>query len=121
MFRRRRSRARRATSAPRRALRQRRLTLEELEVRNLLAVMTVTNLKDDTLANLAGDSQLSLREAVQAINTGAAVDGIGPTSGVFGTNDEIRFDPALFATPGAINLANVAGAQQLTLTRGMTI
>ena len=96
MFRRRRSRMRRALSVPRRAKRQRRLSLEPLEERPLLAVMTVTALTDDTLANLAGDGQLSLREAIQAINTGANVDGIGPTSGVFGVNDEIQFDPALF-------------------------
>jgi hypothetical protein len=56
------------------------LSLEPLEERRLLAIMTVTDLGDDTLANLAGDSQLSLREAIEAINTAANVDGIGPTS-----------------------------------------
>src|SRR5262245_48258056 len=105
MFRRRRSRMRRANSLPRRKPRQRSLNLESLEERRLLAVMTVTNLDDDTLANLAGGG-LSLREAIEAINIGANVDGIGPTSGVFGTNDQIVFDPTLFTGgPGTIPLA----------------
>jgi len=85
-----------------------RLHVECLEDRRMLAVMTVTSLTDGPLESLAGDSQLSLREAVHAINTGAAVDGIGPTSGIFGVNDQIVFSPSLFAD----------GSQVLHLTAG---
>jgi hypothetical protein len=100
----------------------RRLNVESLEDRRLLAVMTVTSLADNTLAALAGDAQLSLREAVEAINTGAAIDGIGPTSGVFGMADEIQFAPALFGGGAqTIALSQVAGAQQLNLLRSVTI
>ena len=114
--------ARRALSVPRRAKRQRRLSLEPLEERPLLAVMTVTALTDDTLANLAGDGQLSLREAIQAINTGANVDGIGPTSGVFGVNDEIQFAPALFAGgTGSDQPGQCRRRPELTITRAVTI
>ncbi|MEX0643070.1 MAG: Ig-like domain-containing protein, partial [Pirellulales bacterium] len=96
------------------------MSLEPLEERRLLAIMTVTDLGDDTLANLMGDNQLSLREAIEAINTGANVDSIGPTSGVFGTNDEIRFAPALFTGgPGTIPLADTPG--ELKLLKSMTI
>jgi hypothetical protein len=69
--------------------------------------MTVTNLNDGTLAQLAGDMQLSLREAIEAINIGAPVDGIGPTSGMFGDDDQIVFAPGLFTGgPQEILLAN---------------
>lgn len=101
-------RGRRNSAAP-----GRRLLGEHLEDRRMLAVMTVTDLGDDTLANLAGDGLLSLREAVEAINTGAAVDGIGPTSGAFGTDDEIVFDPALF-TGGTQTITLVDGEFELT-------
>ena len=77
--------------------------------------MTVTDGTDLALANLSGDGQLSLREAVEAINTGSAVDGIGPTSGVFGTDDQIVFDSSL--TGSTIVLT----AGELALTRSATI
>ncbi|TWU24578.1 choice-of-anchor Q domain-containing protein [Bythopirellula polymerisocia] len=106
---------RKARSRP---LLTRRLTVETLEDRRMLAVMTVTDLSDDTLANLAGDSVLSLREAVEAINAGAAVDGIGPTSGTFGVDDRIVFDSTLFIG-GAQTITLAAG--ELQLSRAVTI
>ena len=72
------------------------LRLEALEDRRMLAVMLVTDLNDGTLDSLAGDGSLSLREAVEAINTGAPVDGIGPVSGSFGVDDTILFRTSLF-------------------------
>lgn len=94
------------------------LRIESLEDRRMLATLVVTDLGDDTLANLAGDGQLSLREAVEAVNTGAPVDGIPATAGVFGNNDTILFSSALFlASPKTIALT----AGQLELTSGVTI
>lgn len=96
----------------------RRLRLETLEDRRVLATLVVTDLGDDTLANLAGDGQLSLREAVEAVNTGAPVDGIEPVAGSFGVADTILFSGALFlAMPKTIALT----AGQLELSSGMTI
>lgn len=98
--------------------RQKRLRLETLEDRRVLATLVVTDLGDDSLANLAGDGQLSLREAIEAVNTGAAVDGIPPVAGAFGTNDTILFSSALFlASPKTIALT----AGQLELTSSVTI
>lgn len=57
----------------------------------MLATLVVTDLRDDTLANLAGDGQLSLREAVEAANTDTSVDGSPAGSGA----DEIVFAPGL--------------------------
>ena len=100
----------------------RRLAAEPLEDRRMLAVMTVTDLSDNTLDNLMGDGELSLREAIEAINTGADVDGMGPTSGVYGTDDEIVFDPSLFAGGAqTISLADVAGARQLEILTSVLI
>ncbi len=60
----------------------RRLRVEQLEDRRLLAVLTVQNNLDDTLANLGGDGELSLREAIEiANNPGTVIDG-------FVSNDE---------------------------------
>lgn len=101
-----------------RSAQARRLRLESLEDRRMLATMLVTDLGDGSLASLAGDGQLSLREAVEAINTGAPVDGIGPTSGVFGTGDTILFQAGLFGeSPQTLTLA----AGQLDLTNGVNI
>ena len=86
----------------------RKLRLETLEDRRMLATMVVTELGDGSLNNLAGDGQLSLREAVAAINTGAPVDGVGPASGQFGLNDAIVFNSDLFA----------GSAKTLSLTAG---
>ena len=77
----------------------RKLLSETLERRNLLAVLTVTDLQDGPLDQLAGDGQLSLREAIHSINSGQVVDGIGPDSGEFGVRDQINFEPSLFNLP----------------------
>ena len=83
----------------------RKLRLETLEDRRMLATMVVTELGDGSLASLAGDGQLSLREAVAAINTGAPVDGVGPASGQFGLNDAIVFNSELFGgSPKTLSL-----------------
>ncbi|HKS64312.1 MAG TPA: right-handed parallel beta-helix repeat-containing protein, partial [Xanthobacteraceae bacterium] len=62
-----------------------------------MATITVTTLADST----ATDGQVSLREAIQAANTNASVDGSVAGSG--GTPDTIVFDPTVF-TGGATNL-----------------
>jgi hypothetical protein len=54
---------------------RRRLLIEPLEDRRLLATITVTSLSDGTLAQLAGDGQVSLREAIEAANDNISVDG----------------------------------------------
>ncbi len=96
----------------------RKLRLESLEDRRLLAVMVVTDLGDGSLASLAGDGALSLREAVEAVNTAAPVDGIGPVAGSFGTSDTILFSSALFiGTSPTLTLT----AGQLELTSSVII
>ena len=55
--------------------RRRRLWMEPFEDRRLLATITVTSLSDGTLAQLAGDGQISLREAIAAANDNVSVDG----------------------------------------------
>ncbi|WP_197530349.1 choice-of-anchor Q domain-containing protein [Bythopirellula polymerisocia] len=73
----------------RRTSNERRLRVEPLEDRRMLAVLTVQNNLDDTLANLAGDGQLSLREAIAiANNPGTTIDGFVSND----IADEIRFD-----------------------------
>ena len=84
----------------------------------MLAVMVVTDLGDGTLASLAGDGLLSLREAVEAINTASPVDGIGPSSGEFGTGDTILFSAGLFGgAPQTLTLT----AGEMELTSGVMI
>ena len=96
----------------------RRLRLESLEDRRMLATMVVTDLGDGSLASLAGDGQLSLREAIEAVNTGAPVDGIAPLVGEFGTSDTILFQTALFSG-GQQTLALTAG--QLELAKSVVL
>ncbi|QEG37735.1 right-handed parallel beta-helix repeat-containing protein [Bythopirellula goksoeyrii] len=65
------------------------LHIESLEDRRMLAVLTVQNNLDDSLANLAGDGQLSLREAIEiANNPGTVIDGFVSND----VADDIRFD-----------------------------
>lgn len=71
---------------------------EALEDRSLLSTITVTSLQD----NLTSDGQVTLREAIQAANTDASVDGSTAGSG----DDIIVFDPNL---DGVITLATVEG------------
>jgi len=59
-----------------------------------LTTFTVTDFGDNLIVN----GQLTLREAIQAANTNAVVDGFGPGSGAVA--DEIKF-----AAPGTITLA----------------
>lgn len=88
-----------------RALR-RRLFLEPFEDRRLLATITVTSLSDGTLAELAGDGQVSLREALAAANDNVSVD--GSAAGSIGA-DAIVFQAGLngviFLQDGALNVS----------------
>lgn len=68
-----------------------RTSLEELEVRELLAIITVTSLADDLTVN----SQITLREALMAANGNVSVD--GSPAGSPGL-DTIRFQPGLVGT-----------------------
>ncbi len=69
------------------ASRARRLRIEPLEDRQLLAVITVNSLADD----LVVDGMVTLREAIQAANTNGSVDGSMAGSGA----DTIEFVTAL--------------------------
>ncbi len=85
----------------------------------MLAVVYVTNVFDDELGNLSGNG-ISLREAIEAINTGTDIDG-GSHTGTFGVNDEIQFDASLFTgnTPRTIELNAAAG--ELSLLKAIKI
>jgi Cadherin-like domain len=71
--------------------------LECLEDRLMPAVITVTSLAD----NLTIDSQVTLREAIQAAETDTSVSGSVAGNGA----DTITFAPSLFAGPQTINLS----------------
>ncbi len=76
-----------------RRLARRRILLEGLESRRLLATITVTSLAD----NLVVDELVTLREAIQAANTNKSVD--GSTAGEAGpTIDTIEFQSGLTGT-----------------------
>src|SRR5438067_6702403 len=81
-----------STCRGRSRLPSRRLFLEPLENRTLLATITVTTTADDVTPN---DGTVSLREAITAINAGNAA-GYPEISlqnpGTFGTNDTINFN-----------------------------
>lgn len=90
----------------------RRLGVEALEDRRLLAVLTVQNALDDTLVNLAGDGELSLREAIEvANNPGTTIDGFSSND----VDDTIHFDAALSGQ--TINLSGM----ELVLSESITI
>ena len=80
-----------------RTSRARRLALEPLEDRRLLAVLTVNSPLDNTLS---GDNLVTLREAIGAANSDTTTDlghtGSGP--------DVIEFDASVFGTPRTITL-----------------
>ena len=70
------------------------MLVEALEDRHLLTTFVVTDLNDNLLANLEGDAQFSLREAIHAANTDTSVDGSEPGGGA----DEIVFSEGLTGT-----------------------
>jgi CSLREA domain-containing protein len=89
-----------ATRPNRKAPPRCRLTLEALEDRCVPAIITVTSLAD----NLTADGQVTLREAIQAAQTEASVDGSTAGSGA----DTIVFAHGLTAGgPATINLSVV--------------
>ena len=88
------------------APRPRALRCEALEGRHLLTTLVVANHLDGALADLAGDGELSLREAIEIANTGATIDGY--TSG--DVADTIVFDPAAF-TGGAASLIRLTAGE----------
>ncbi len=92
----------------------RRLRVEQLEDRRMLAVLTVQNNLDDTLANLAGDGELSLREAIEiANNPGTVIDGFVSNDEA----DEIDFASHFFDTSNTIILAG----EELEIHETLTI
>ncbi len=81
--------------------RTRRLCLENLQTRQVFATIVVNSLVDGSLAQLAGDGFISLREALEAANTNRSVD--GSVAGQSNVRDTIRFSPGL---TGTVKLAN---------------
>lgn len=68
--------------------------VESLEDRRMLAVLTVNSLLDGSLASLADDGKLQLREAIQiAVNSGTTIEGISTES--WDTEHTIRFASSL--------------------------
>lgn len=78
--------------------RHRRLFLEPLESRSLLATIIVTSLADE----VASDGQVTLREALQAANTNASVDGSAAGQAA-PTLDKIVFAEGLIGTISLVN------------------
>jgi hypothetical protein len=101
--------------------------LERLEDRTAPAVLTVNTLADNT----TDTSVLTLRDAVTLVNHGGDPSSLGQSSmpsgwaaqidtssGGFGSNDTIQFDPGLFGpTQAAITL----GGSELELSSSVTI
>src|SRR6266851_2089858 len=81
-----------------------------LEERVMLSTITVTSLAD----NLTVDGQVTLREALQAANTDASVD--GSTAGQSGVQNLIVFQPGLTGT-----IALDAGLGQMTISSSVKI
>ena len=90
----------------------RRLRIEPLEDRRLLAALTVNSASDVTLA---GDGLVTLREAIVAANADTTTD-LGHTGA---GADTIVFDPAAFATPQTLALTQgeMAITEALTMQR----
>ncbi len=92
----------------------RRLFMENLQSRQVLATIVVDSLADGTLTQLAGDGHISLREALQAANTNRSVD--GSIAGQSAVQDTIRFAAGL---SGTIILASGAfGVNESVLLQG---
>ncbi len=85
------------------------LRLESLEDRDVPATITVTSLND----TVALDGVVTLREAIQSINTATAVNADVVPVGAFGTNDTIVFQ----GVTGTITLGGTA----LPVTKSVTI
>ncbi|MEM7478317.1 MAG: Calx-beta domain-containing protein, partial [Planctomycetota bacterium] len=90
---------------------RRRLSMEALESRRVLATFLVTTLDDGPIDSTAGDGQLSLREAIEAANMNISVDGspVG-MEGEFLDGFELVMDEILFD-------GNLQG--ELNLTEGV--
>ena len=93
---------------------------EQLEARHLLAVLTVNTNLDTT----ASDAVLTLREALNVVNTGTTA-GLSAaelaqvnTTTALGTNDLIQFDSTFFSTPKTIALTATG---QLPIQKSLTI
>lgn len=86
-----RTRKQKRRSSVARGGRRRRVVLEQLESRRLLATITVTDGFDGPLETSAGDGLISLREAIEAANTDTSVDGSTAGEGA----DTIKFAPNL--------------------------
>jgi autotransporter-associated beta strand protein/parallel beta-helix repeat protein len=87
-------------------------TLELLEDRLAPAALTV-----NTLADSIGGSQLSLRDAILAVNAGNySGPATGQVTGTFGSNDTISFQSAL---TGTLSLNTASGP--LVITSNLTI
>src|SRR5947207_32481 len=85
------------------------LAIESLEVRRLLATITVTTVGDDLVPN---DGSVSLREAITAINAGNNLgdpDITVQNPGTFGVIDQIFFNIA-GAGVKTINVGSPSGA-----------
>jgi len=101
----------------------RRLHVEELEDRRMLAVLTVQNNLDDVLPNLVGDGQLSLREAIHiANNPGISIDGFTSIE----IEDDIIFDAALSAqtillAAGQLEITDAVAIDATALAENLTI
>ncbi len=89
---------------------ERRLRIEPLEERRLLAVLTVNSPLDDVVA---GDGLVTLREAIVAANT----DGVTDLGQLANGADTIEFDAATFGSPQTITLA----LGQLSITSSLAI
>ncbi len=91
--------------------RSRRIGIEQLEIRALLATITVTSLDDNPVV----DGLVTLREAIQAANTDLSVD--GSTAGEIGA-DTIEFAPTL--TQNGSETITLGGTR-LEISSDMTI
>lgn len=76
----------------------RRLRVEQLEDWRMLAVLIVQNVLDDTLEYLAGDGQLSLREAIELANSpGESIDGFSSIDGDFDGQEFVFWQHGLYS------------------------
>ena len=85
----------------------RRLHIEPLEDRRMLAVITVDSLAD----NMVVDGSITLREAIQAANTDASVDGSVAGSG----DDTIEFSAALSGETITLSGADLEITEAVTI------